>query len=98
MSEDIFNRENESFPQGERLLTNEFSANLPTQYRHFHGIVFLSIIAEYDLNHSICELGDSAIVFSTKVGKADLIEKMDSDDVQQTISIEDNAGFCQIAI
>ena len=34
MSEDIFNRENESFPQEERLLTNEFSVNLPTQYHH----------------------------------------------------------------
>lgn len=29
---DIFNRENETFPQQERLLSNEFSINLPTQY------------------------------------------------------------------
>lgn len=29
---DIFNKENETFPQEERLLTNEFSINLPTQY------------------------------------------------------------------
>lgn len=34
MSEDIFNRENESFPQEERFLTNEYSVNLPTQYHH----------------------------------------------------------------
>ncbi len=29
---DIFNKENETFPQEERLLENEFSINLPTQY------------------------------------------------------------------
>ncbi|RQO77814.1 conjugal transfer protein TraG [Pedobacter sp. KBW01] len=31
---DIFNRDNETFPQEERLLENEFSVNLPAQYRH----------------------------------------------------------------
>lgn len=30
---DIFNKENETFPQEERLLENEFSINLPAQYR-----------------------------------------------------------------
>lgn len=30
---DVFNSENETFPQEERLLDNEFSFNLPTQYR-----------------------------------------------------------------
>lgn len=30
---DIFNRENETFPQEERLLENEYSVNLPAQYR-----------------------------------------------------------------
>ncbi len=30
---DIFNKENESFPQEERLLENEYSVNLPTEYR-----------------------------------------------------------------
>src|SRR5690349_11060616 len=30
---DIFNKENETFPQEERLLQNEFSINLPAQYR-----------------------------------------------------------------
>ena len=30
---DIFNRENETFPQEERLLWNEYSVNLPTRYR-----------------------------------------------------------------
>src|SRR5579862_124448 len=29
---DIFNKENETFPQEERLLTNEFSINLPAEY------------------------------------------------------------------
>lgn len=30
---DIFNRENETFPQEERLLENEYSINLPAKYR-----------------------------------------------------------------
>jgi hypothetical protein len=30
---DIFNKENETFPQEERLLKNEFSVNLPAHYR-----------------------------------------------------------------
>ncbi|WP_281631516.1 conjugal transfer protein MobC [Flavobacterium luteolum] len=30
---DIFNKENETFPQEERLLQNEYSINLPAQYR-----------------------------------------------------------------
>lgn len=32
LSKDIFNRMNESFPQEERLLTNEYSINLPARY------------------------------------------------------------------
>ncbi|MFC0513518.1 conjugal transfer protein MobC [Mucilaginibacter angelicae] len=32
LSGDIFNRDNETFPQEERLLENEFSVNLPTRY------------------------------------------------------------------
>ncbi|MBN9351835.1 MAG: YWFCY domain-containing protein [Chitinophagaceae bacterium] len=32
-NKDIFNRENETFPQEERLLQNEYSINLPAQYR-----------------------------------------------------------------
>jgi hypothetical protein len=31
-SKDIFNKENETFPQEERLLKNEFSINLPAKY------------------------------------------------------------------
>lgn len=31
-SKDIFNKENETFPQEERLLENEFSINLPAEY------------------------------------------------------------------
>jgi hypothetical protein len=34
LSEDIFNRENESFPQEEKLLKNEFSVNLATKYNY----------------------------------------------------------------
>lgn len=33
-NKDIFNEANESFPQEERLLENEYSVNLPTEYRY----------------------------------------------------------------
>jgi hypothetical protein len=33
LSNDIFNRDNETFPQEERLLENEYSVNLPMHYR-----------------------------------------------------------------
>lgn len=33
LSDDIFNKENETFPQEERLLENEFSVNLPARYQ-----------------------------------------------------------------
>jgi len=33
LSNDIFNRENETFPQEERLLENEYSVNLPMRYQ-----------------------------------------------------------------
>ncbi len=32
-SKDIFNKENETFPQEERSLVNEYSINLPAQYK-----------------------------------------------------------------
>jgi len=34
MNGDIFNRDNESFPQEERLLENEYSINLPAKYNY----------------------------------------------------------------
>lgn len=34
LSSDIFNRDNQSFPQFERLLENEYSINLPAEYRY----------------------------------------------------------------
>ena len=34
MGKDVFNKQNESFPQEERLLTNEFSVNLPTEFEY----------------------------------------------------------------
>lgn len=34
LSSDIFNKDNESFPQFERLLENEYSINLPAEYRY----------------------------------------------------------------
>ncbi|MES2458467.1 MAG: conjugal transfer protein MobC [Bacteroidota bacterium] len=33
LSKDVFNSENETFPQEERLLENEYSVNLPTKYQ-----------------------------------------------------------------
>lgn len=38
LSNDIFNKENETFPQEERLLNNEYSINLPARY-HLKGKV-----------------------------------------------------------
>ncbi|MFA4867828.1 MAG: conjugal transfer protein MobC [Pedobacter sp.] len=38
LSKDVFNSENETFPQEERLLENEYSVNLPTRYR-LKGVV-----------------------------------------------------------
>ncbi len=32
LNPDIFNKENETFPQEERLLKNEYTINLPAQY------------------------------------------------------------------
>lgn len=34
LAKDIFNTENETFPQEERLLENEYSVNLPAKYRY----------------------------------------------------------------
>ncbi|RKR83320.1 type IV secretory system conjugative DNA transfer VirD4/TraG family protein [Mucilaginibacter gracilis] len=34
LNKDIFNRENETFPQEERLLENEYSVNLPAEYHY----------------------------------------------------------------
>jgi hypothetical protein len=36
LADDVFNQDNESFPQEERLLENEYSVNLPAVY-HFRG-------------------------------------------------------------
>lgn len=33
LADDIFNEENETFPQEERLITNEYSINLPAKYK-----------------------------------------------------------------
>lgn len=34
LKDDIFNAENETFPQEERLITNEYSINIPARYRY----------------------------------------------------------------
>jgi hypothetical protein len=53
---------------------------------------FLSIISEYDLKKSICELIDNAIDLWSQRKRCGLEIKIIADDRQQTISIEDNAG------
>ncbi len=54
--------------------------------------IFLSIISEYDLKRSICELIDNAIDLWTKNKRIDLEIEIELDDIQQTISIKDNSG------
>ncbi len=54
--------------------------------------IFLSIISEYDLKRSICELIDNAIDLWSKEKRADLEINITADDRQQVITIEDNAG------
>jgi len=55
--------------------------------------LFLSIIADYDLNRSICELVDNALDVWARGGKTkDITIKIVLDEVQQTITVEDNAG------
>ena len=55
--------------------------------------LFLSIIADYNLNRSICELVDNAIDIWIKSEKKSSIEiKVDLDLNQQTIFISDNSG------
>ena len=54
--------------------------------------IFLSIISEYDLKRSLCELIDNAIDLWTKRKRVDLEITIILDERQQTISIEDNAG------
>jgi|ERR1035437_2379460 C4-dicarboxylate-specific signal transduction histidine kinase len=54
--------------------------------------IFLSIISEYDLKKSICELIDNAIDLWSKKKNRDLVIKIDADTQQRTISISDNAG------
>lgn len=54
--------------------------------------IFLSIISEYDLKRSVCELIDNAIDLWSKNKRVDLEVRIIADDRQQTFSIEDNAG------
>lgn len=54
--------------------------------------IFLSIISEYDLKRSLCELVDNAIDLWTSRKRVDLEISIQLDDRQQSISIEDNAG------
>jgi hypothetical protein len=55
--------------------------------------LFLSIIADYDLNRSICELVDNALDVWVRAKKAkDIAIRSRLDKGQQIITVEDNAG------
>jgi hypothetical protein len=55
--------------------------------------LFLSIIADYDLNRSICELVDNALDVWVRGGKTKNIAiKVALNKLQQTIAVEDDAG------
>ena len=55
--------------------------------------LFLSIIADYDLNKSICELVDNGLDVWARGGRKQTIKiEIVLDERQQTISVEDNAG------
>src|SRR5262245_59824378 len=55
--------------------------------------LFLSIIADYDLNRSICELVDNGLDVWVRGGRGKSIAvKISLDQAQQTITVEDNAG------
>lgn len=55
--------------------------------------IFLSIIADYDLNRSICELIDNALDIWVKSGKKQALEvQISLDKDRQLISVSDNAG------
>ena len=55
--------------------------------------LFLSIIADYDLNRSVCELIDNALDVWIRYKKVRPINiKIILDERQQTIAVEDNAG------
>ncbi|MEW6405155.1 MAG: ATP-binding protein [Chloroflexota bacterium] len=55
--------------------------------------LYLSIIADYDSNRSICELIDNGLDVWVRSGRAKRITiKIMLDSVQQTITVEDNAG------
>ena len=55
--------------------------------------LFLSIIADYDLNKSICELVDNGLDVWVRGGKArDISIKITLDKIQQSITVEDDAG------
>ena len=54
--------------------------------------IFSSIISEYDLNRSICELIDNALDLWKKRQSTKLCVKINLDEQQKTITIEDNSG------
>jgi hypothetical protein len=56
LGRDIFNSENETFPQEERLLDNEYSVNLPAQYK-FKGKVRQSWINFINLFRGLLVIG-----------------------------------------
>lgn len=79
-NKDIFNSENETFPQEERLLQNEYSINLPAEY-HLKGKVRKSWINIINPFRSLLVLG------SPGAGKSYFV-------IRHVISQHIRKGFC----
>lgn len=79
-NKDIFNKENETFPQEERLLQNEYSINLPAQY-HLKGKVRKSWINIINPFRSLLVLG------SPGAGKSYFV-------IRHVITQHIRKGFC----
>lgn len=77
---DIFNKENETFPQEERLLQNEYSVNLPAQY-HLKGKLRKSWINIINPFRSLLVLG------SPGAGKSYFV-------IRHVITQHIRKGFC----
>ncbi len=79
-NKDIFNKENETFPQEERLLQNEYSINLPAEY-HLKGKVRKSWINIINPFRSLLVLG------SPGAGKSYFV-------IRHVITQHIRKGFC----
>ncbi|SIN77175.1 conjugal transfer protein MobC [Chitinophaga niabensis] len=74
LADDVFNNDQETFPQETRLLTNEFSINLPTKFRYkkklFNGWINLVSPARASLIQGSPGSGKSAFVLRHCISQA----------------------------